>query len=460
MKKQSIIAVLTAFITILLFGIPTVHASDSGDIENLIECYRKETRCENVSVAIYDNGDITYYGDSECLYQIGSMTKAFTGLAIQKLIDAGLVKEDGNVSDYISGFEAYYKSESVDITVRNLLEQKSGFTNSEKDYPSATADMTLSEWAESISGRELNSHPGSEYCYSNVNYNLLGLIIENVSGISYAEYMEQEIFIPLGLNNTYASFPEDALIVEGARLGYRHAFEFTIPVREASIPAGYFYSNIYDMGRWIEIWTEEISVPENLKRPLAAVKTYLNEEGDYYSGWERFENGVIGHSGGTPNYSSRMVFSEEQQRGVCVLSNLNVAATTDSLCNDIFDIVSGKKPSGLNTDIWTIFDRIFTCVTIAGIFILIILLRSQKKILLTATGIVILILFSLILILFPIIFGAGMKEIMFTWAPWSLAISLLIIAADIAVTAMKLLMVKIHADHNKTSKGQTADRNN
>ncbi len=460
MKKQSIIAVLTVFITVSLFGMRTVYASDSDDIENLIGCYRRETKCENVSVAIYDNGNITYYGDSESLYQIGSMTKAFTGLAIQKLIGAGLVMEDGNVSDYIPGFEAYYKSESADITIRNLLEHKSGFTNSEKDYPSATADMTLSEWAESISGLELNSRPGSEYCYSNVNYNLLGLIIENVSGISYAEYMEQEIFIPLGLNNTYASFPEDTRIVEGTRLGYRHAFEFSIPVREASIPAGYFYSNINDMGRWIEIWTGDISAPDNLKRSLVGVKTYLNEEGDYYSGWERFENGAIGHSGGTPNYSSRIVFSEEQRRGVCVLSNLNVAATTDSLCNDIFNIISGKNASGINTDIWTIFDRIFTCVTIAGIIVLIILLKSQNRILLTATGIVIVILFSLIFILFPAKFGAGMKEIMFTWAPWSLAICLLIIAADIAVTAIKLLMVKIHADHNKTSKGQTADRNN
>ncbi|MBO4908632.1 MAG: beta-lactamase family protein [Lachnospiraceae bacterium] len=460
MKKQSVIAVLTFLITVLFFGIRTVYASDSDDIENLIRRYRKETKCENVSVAIYDNGDITYYGDSESLYQIGSMTKSFTGLAIQKLIDEGLVKEDGNVSNYISGFEAYYKSESADITVRNLLEQKSGFTNSEKDYPSATADMTLSEWAESISGLELNSQPGSEYCYSNVNYNLLGLIIENVSGMSYAEYMEQEILIPLGLNNTYASFLEDARIVEGTRLGYRHAFEFSIPVREASIPAGYFYSNINDMGRWIEIWTGDIGVPDNLKRPLAEVKTYFKEEGDYYSGWELFGDDVIGHSGGTPNYSSRIVFSEDQQTGVCVLSNLNVAATTDSLCNNIFDIVSGKNSSALNTDIWTIFDRVFTCVTIAGIIVLIIILKSQNRILLTATGIVILILLSLILILFPIIFGAGMKEIMFTWAPWSLAISLLIIAADIAVTAMKLLMVKIHADHNKTSKGQTADRNN
>ena len=116
------------------------------------------------------------------------MTKAFTGLAIRKLINEGLVNEDGAVSDYIKGFEAYYDSEAVDITVRNLLEQKSGYTNNENDYPSATETMTLYEWADSISGCELSFKPGTQYAYSNVNYNLLGLIIENVSGVSYREY--------------------------------------------------------------------------------------------------------------------------------------------------------------------------------------------------------------------------------------------------------------------------------
>ena len=56
--------------------------------------------------------------------------------------------------------------------------------------------MTLSEWVEQISGSELQARPGEQYSYSNVNYNLLGAIIEQVSGISFKEYMKQEILTP------------------------------------------------------------------------------------------------------------------------------------------------------------------------------------------------------------------------------------------------------------------------
>ena len=434
-----------------------IRAAGGNDIENIIKQYQQETKCEQVSVVIFDNGDISYYGDSESLYQIGSMTKAFTGLAIQKLIDEGLVNEDGVVSDYIEGFEAYYQSAKVDITVRDLLEQKSGYTNIEKDYPSATETMTLTEWADSISCRDLSFMPGTEYAYSNVNYNLLGLIIENVSEISYQDYMEREILIPLGLRNTFAGTPDDNRIIEGTRLGYRRVFEFPMTVKNACIPAGYFYSNTEDMGRWLGIWTESSDIPENFKEAISKIREQLKAEGDYYSGWELFADGVMGHSGGTPNYSSRIVFDEKNQIGICVLSNLNVAATTDSLCNSILDIVSGKAPKKLNRDIWTIFDHIFALVTITGLFLFPVILVAKKRSVLIAFGVILISLLTLVLTLFPAIFGAGMKEIAFVWAPWSLAGGLLTIAADIVAAAGKLLSGNINADHNKTGKRQTAD---
>lgn len=77
-----------------------------------------------------------------------------------------------------------------------MLSQTSGFTNSERNYPSAKEKMTLSEWVEQISGSELQARPGEQYSYLNVNYNLLGAIIEQVSGISFKEYMKQEILTP------------------------------------------------------------------------------------------------------------------------------------------------------------------------------------------------------------------------------------------------------------------------
>lgn len=458
MKKRKFISVLIVSI-VLIFGCiqnsfaMSLDTPESNGIETLIQDFKNDTSCEDVSVVVYDKGDVTYYGDGEALYQIGSMTKTFTGLAMQKLITEGRVDKDKVISSYIPGFEAYYDGELADITVRNLLEQKSGFTNSEKDYPSAEEGVTLSEWAAGLSGCTLSCKPGTEYAYSNTNYNLLGVIIEEVSGKSYKDYMQQEILIPLGLANTFVGTPKEGKIVEGTRLGYRHVFNYPMTVKEACIPAGYFYSNTEDMGRWIAIWTddgaEDSVVPEDLREPLAKVKDALKNEGDYYSGWELFADGVIGHSGGTPQYSSRIVFDETKNIGVCVLCNLNVAATTDSLCNNTYDILAGKGSGELATDIWTIFDKIFISVTIVGGILLIVLLALKKRAVILILGAFLLLLLVLVLILFPIIFGAGMKEILFVWPPLSLTGGLLILMIDTFVAIIKLLIRKKNADYNK-----------
>ncbi len=452
MKGYRFFAALGIFVSVLSCCMLNVCASGTGKTEDLVLRYQQDTGCKCVSVVVLDHGELIYYGDNERLYQIGSMTKAFTGLAIQKLIAGGLLDENGKVSDYIAGFETYYDSEKVDITIKDLLEQKSGFTNNEKDNPPISETMTLSEWADSVSGFTLKCRPGTEYAYSNVNYDLLGAIVEKVSGMTYRDYMEQEILIPLGLDNTYVGKPSKGTVAEGTRLGYRHVYDFPMSVKEASIPAGYFYSDTEDMGRWLQIWTGSISVPEGFCRPLSKTKEYLRKEGDYYSGWECFSEGVTGHSGGTPNYSSRIIFDEKNGTGVCVLCNLNVAATTDSLCNGIFDIVSGKTSPELAGDIWTIFDKIFTGVTLTGILLFPITLMLKKRSALIILDTILISLLALVIILFPVIFGSGMKDILFTWAPWSLTGGLGIIASDIILITVKILTVNNHGAHNKTGK--------
>ena len=201
-----------------------VQLPDMTGVGLMVEKSKKDTGCQNVSVVIYDHGELSYYGDSDGLYQIGSMTKSFTGLAIQKLISEGVISEEDKATDLIPGFKAYYNSTEADITIEDFLTQRSGYTNSETDYPSATENMTLEQWAESISGKELKSLPGTEYSYSNVNYNLLGLIIEKKTGRAYRDYMEEEILEPLGLTSTYAGMPGEGNVIEGTRLGFRNAF--------------------------------------------------------------------------------------------------------------------------------------------------------------------------------------------------------------------------------------------
>ncbi|MCR4787527.1 MAG: beta-lactamase family protein [Lachnospiraceae bacterium] len=455
---KNIIAVLTSITLFMLtfFSVRSVAGAQEGSVSSLISDFRIETKNKNVSVVIYDNGEISYYGDKEGLYQIGSMTKAFTGLAVRKLITDGIISEDDKVSKYIPGFTAYFDGEEVDITVKNLLEQKSGYTNNENDYPSATAEMTLSEWVGSVSGKELRSKPGSGYAYSNVNYNLLGLIVENVTGKPYREYMENEILLPLGLTHTSAGVPSEGKIIEGQRPGYRHSFAYPIAVREASVPAGYFYSNVEDMGRWIAIWTGDAEVPEGFENAISKVKGQLKSTGDYDSGWELFDGDIIGHSGGTPNYSSRIVFSEDKKTGVCVLTDMNVASSTDSLCNAIYDKTVGAGAGKIARDIWTIFDIIFTAVAFAGAAIFVFMLFIRKRPVLLVTDIALTVLLVLILILFPVIFGAGIKAIVGIWAPLSLGGGLLVLAADIIMISLKLIFGRKNAGNKKTGKGQAA----
>ena len=431
---------LAAALLINAAGIP----AGGTDIGEMVAEFKSETRCRNVSVVVVDHGEMTFYGDKDGLYQIGSMTKSFTGLVIQKLIDEGTISETDKVLKFIPGFTAYYQGQSAGITVSDLLTQKSGFTNSETDYPSATPEMSLSDWAKTISGKELKYLPGTTYSYSNVNYNLLGLIIENCTGYPYKDCMNKAVLGPLELASTSVGTPEKGRVIEGSRLGYRQAFEYKIPVRTGSIPAGYFYSNAEDIGKWMDAWIN--GEDPSMNKVLA----HLEKDGDYYAGLERFEGDVIGHSGGTPNYSSRMVFSRSKGIGVCVLTDMNVAATTDSLCNNIFAELTKKSHGNLVCDVWTVFDIIFTSVTAIGAVLLVLVLILKKKGFLIGTGIMLMVLVLLIVILFPVIFGAGLKEIVFTWAPWSFAGGLAVLAADTLIAAGRYFWVRKNARRAKT----------
>ena len=413
-------------------------------VSNYIDRFGKETGCDAISVVVVENGEATFYGDPDGLYQIGSMTKAFTGLAVRKLIYEGLIQEDDKVSDIIPGFNAYYEDVPVEITINQLLMQTSGYTNSETTYPSAAEGMSLVEWVDSISGKKLSSKPGEKYAYSNVNFNLLGAVIEKTTGLSYKEYMKTEILEPLGLNSTFVGFPEgDANIVKGSRLGYRHSFTYEIPVIDGRIPAGYFYSNTTDMARWIEIWTGSADIPEEYKELVRITKQNLSAPGDYYAGWEAFDAVSIAHSGGTPNYSSRIIFSEDNKTGVCVLTNMNVAASTDSLCNGIYAEIHGGTQNGIVTDVWTVFDIIFTAVSALGLLIFMLSMFIKKLKVLIPIGSFTLIILLAICIVMPLAFGASLGEMMQIWAPYSFSGGLIMLVVCTIAITIKILFIKL-----------------
>ncbi|MCO6497864.1 MAG: beta-lactamase family protein [Chitinophagaceae bacterium] len=154
-------------------------------------------------------------------YHIASMTKSVTAMAIVKLRDEGKISLDDPIEKFIPEAKGLktLTSDAQLITVRDLLIHNAGFP---EDNPWGDRQLgRTSQWLKDFysAGISFSTAPGSGYEYSNLGFGTLGLIIQNVTGQTYQEYITENIFKPLGMDNTYWDYedvPESQLAV-----GYR-----------------------------------------------------------------------------------------------------------------------------------------------------------------------------------------------------------------------------------------------
>ena len=138
-------------------------------------------------------------------FVLGSATKSFTALAVMQLVDAGLVDLDAPVRDYVSEFELAEGQPVDDITVRDILQQTSGLNDlAGGPLLASAADGTPAEAIAELKDAQLASPPGGTWLYANANYVLAGRVVERASGMAYADYVQREIFTPLGMNHSSA----------------------------------------------------------------------------------------------------------------------------------------------------------------------------------------------------------------------------------------------------------------
>ena len=272
------------------------------------------------------------YGDCTSLDQdfiIGSLSKSFTALAIMQLAEDGKVDLDSPITEYIDCGK-YFK-EGTDygrITVRNLMNQTSGID-------------TYATFGDLVSTDSYGSH-----IYSNANYSLLGVIVQNVSGMSYEDYMQKNVFSPLGMKDTYASLSEKA---EANMVpGYRNFFGLQIAgapdypkdleeISWTSVPGGYLISSPADMGRYLQMYLRRgediVSLPSIYNMFKSVVQG--EDEGEHYGmGWmSSRENGKnkIYHTGLVENYVAYMYIYPSRDKAGVVLISMN-----DYLVNNMF----------------------------------------------------------------------------------------------------------------------------
>jgi CubicO group peptidase (beta-lactamase class C family) len=135
----------------------------------------------------------------ETVFEIGSITKQFTASAILLLAQEGKLSVDDKISKYLKGTPPGWS----EISIRHLLTHTSGL----KNYTGlggfeAGRHLTQARFIAQIAVHPLDFPPGEKWAYCNTGYNLLGYIIENASGKNYWDFMEQNIFAPLGMSAT------------------------------------------------------------------------------------------------------------------------------------------------------------------------------------------------------------------------------------------------------------------
>ena len=133
---------------------------------------------------------------------LGSVTKSFTALAIMQLVEQGKIRLEDPVQSYIPWFQIADKEESKKITIQHLLNQTSGLSTYDGQVSISQGNQTLKEHIQSLVNTELAYPVGEQYQYSNLNYSILGLVIEEVTNKSYKEYINEYIFKPLEMNNS------------------------------------------------------------------------------------------------------------------------------------------------------------------------------------------------------------------------------------------------------------------
>ncbi len=251
------------------------------------------------------------------LFRIGSITKSFTALAIVQLEEAGTLTLEDAVSQHLAGFDA-----QSPITLRQLLSHTSGYSTIQGN--TARSGQTLSEHVAELAAEGPAQAPGGSWAYSNANYQILGAVIEAVSGETYAEYVSAHILIPLGMRNTQVL---TGAPVEGLATGHLPFFFGRRPV-EASLgdamtaPAGGMISSAADMAVYLSVMLngrDDVITAAGKARMLQPA----SDASPYYGlGWALDPDGGYAiHTGLTPGFEAIAVLEPAAQRGVVVLVN-------------------------------------------------------------------------------------------------------------------------------------------
>lgn len=280
-------------------------------------------------------------------FLIASLSKSFTALAVMQLVEEGKIDLDAPVQQYLPWFETADAISTPQLTIRHLLHHTSGFSSLNGDLRNLdknSSEDALEASIRALQNTQLQASPGEQFEYSNTNYDLLGFIVQVVSGKPYEAYIEQHIFDPLEMRSSYTSLREAQ--GNGLSSGHISFFGMTLnydrfmPYSRTVVPSAGLFSSAEDMAHFLVAHLNQgryrdsaVLSPGGMDE-LFARGADISEQVSYGMGWVIFpfpqaaanqNNAAIpiglSHGGDWANFKAVMVMIPEQEVGVVVLFN-------------------------------------------------------------------------------------------------------------------------------------------
>jgi CubicO group peptidase (beta-lactamase class C family) len=319
MKITTLILLLTVFLSACALSAPTPDPKVVGsELDALIQ-ENNQAGLFDGSVLVAQNGQVILsqgygFADREkkipntpqTKFRIASVTKQFTAMAILLLQQQGKLNVDDSICNYITDCPEIFKP----VKIRHLLSQSAGIPNS--TAYSMPGDQMLSKNA------TLFFQPGEQFKYQDVTFNIAGNIIETVSGQSYASFLKQNIFEPLGMSNTGVDDMKQTDL--NLAKGYSNAEgDIALQPVYGLFAAGSVYSTVEDMYRWDQALYGDKLLPQSSLKAMFTSQVAV-PDGEYYGsidgskGWSYGygwfiapkELGYVLHGGVLPGYRTEI----------------------------------------------------------------------------------------------------------------------------------------------------------
>ncbi|WP_148086339.1 serine hydrolase [Micromonospora sp. HM5-17] len=306
----------------------------------------------------------------ETPFVLGSVSKSFTALAVMQLVEAGQVELDAPVRRYVPWFRLADESAAARITVRQLLIQTSGLPQVAALGLTDRYDNTPGALARSV--RDLaavrpTAEPGATHQYSDANYQILGVLVEEVTGQTYAEYLRRNVLDPLRMTRSAATEAE-ARAIGGIPAGHRYYLgrprRFDPPFDGSGISDGFLAASPADLTHYLiaqlnggRYGDRQVLSAAGVAQ-LHAGQVATGGTGRYALGWRDdvlsgLGDRVVWHAGATANFFGHLLVLPDSELAVVVLANSYSLALDGPLVAAGFNvarILRGGSPVAAEAD--------------------------------------------------------------------------------------------------------------